>query len=162
MRSAEDSETITGSASAIQGAEPDTAPRHQASATSAPMYGRRTSRQIPIGRKLYVVCRDAYDAPGIEAIVLKNDDTELAVKLGAPLEIDPGEVCRVRCDSGMSVRHFDTSVVSCYGSILVLNHSADMQFTDRRRFSRASVNKAAFIAHLPLARTPKEIPRLSN
>jgi hypothetical protein len=64
-----------------------------------------------------------------------------------------GEIWRAQYYFGTSVWEFDTSVVRCYGDILVLNHSDDMRFISRRRFLRIRVNKPAFIARFPFSRT---------
>ena len=153
MKPAESLGEITDSALAIQSAEPGITKQYRPSAGSITESSRPTSRQIPTGKKLYVARREACDVASIESIVLKNDDVELAVKLAVPLEISTGEVCCVRSNFDASVWQFETSAVNCYGSILVLNHSADVRFTNRRRFLRVSANKAAFIARFPFART---------
>lgn len=114
---------------------------------------RPTSRQIPIGKKLQIIPRDNHEVDDIEATVIKNDQIELVVKLTAPLEADPGDLCCVHYFFGASVWEFDASVISCHGGILVLTHSYDIRFINRRRFLRVPVNKPAFIASFPFART---------
>jgi hypothetical protein len=54
---------------------------------------------------------------------------------------------------GASVWEFDASEVSCNGNILVLNHSEDIRFINRRRFLRVPVNNKAFIARFPFEGT---------
>jgi hypothetical protein len=112
-----------------------------------------SSRQIPTGKKLYITHGRTYEPANIESTVIKNDDMELAVKLAMPLESSPGELCRVRYNFGASVWEFDASVVNCHGGILILNHSDDVRFINRRRFLRVRVNKPAFIARFPFAKT---------
>ncbi|MHC4556719.1 MAG: PilZ domain-containing protein [Planctomycetota bacterium] len=124
-----------------------------ASASSTTKSNKPSSRQIPTGKKLHISHRKNYDLSNIESTVIKNDDMEFAVKLAAPLESSPGELCCVRYYFGASVWEFDTSVVSCHGGILVLNHSDNVRFINRRRFLRVPVNKPAFIARFPFART---------
>jgi hypothetical protein len=89
----------------------------------------------------------------IESTVIENNDTELTVQLAKPVKIIFGEVWCARYYFGASVWEFDTSVISCNGDMLVLNHSDQLRFVNRRRFLRVPVNKPAFIAHFPFAKT---------
>ena len=111
-----------------------------------------SSRQIPVGKTLHITRRNAR-AGDIESTVIKNNDVELMVKLAIPLESSAGELWRARYYFGTSVWEFDTSVVSCNGNILILNHSDNVRFINRRRFFRVPVNKPAFIGRFPFART---------
>jgi len=115
-----------------------------------------SSRQIPVGKKLHITRRRIGDSSDIEPTVIKNDDVELTVKLPGPVESSRGELWRARYYFGASVWEFDTSVVSCNGDILVLNHSDSVRFVNRRRFLRVPVNRPAFIARFPFARTAAE------
>ena len=114
---------------------------------------RPSSRQIPEGKKLYINRRKTPDLGDIESTVIKNDNMELTVRLTTSVESKLGEFWRAQYYFGTSVWEFDTSVVRCYGDILVLNHSDDMRFISRRRFLRIRVNKPAFIARFPFSRT---------
>jgi hypothetical protein len=102
-----------------------------------------TTRQIPVGKKLYVIRRKTRGNADIESTVVRNNDSELAVTLSAAIQIV----------SGASVWEFDTSVLSYDGNTLVLNHSDSVRFVNRRRFLRVSVNFAAFVARFPFMRT---------
>jgi len=113
---------------------------------------RLSSRQISIGKKLHITRRKIPDLVDIESTVIKNDNMELTVKLTTPLESKPGELWRARYYFGASVWEFDTSVVSCNGNILALNHSDNIRFINRRRFLRVPVNKPAFITRFPFVR----------
>jgi len=115
--------------------------------------GKPGSRQIPIGKKLQIILRDNSEPDNIEATVMKNDEIELVAKLARPLEADPGDLCCVHYYYGASVWEFDSSVISCHGGILVLTHSYDVRFINRRRFLRVPVNKPAFIARFPFTKT---------
>jgi hypothetical protein len=127
--------------------------RYPATAGSAAKSGKPGSRQIPAGKKLHITRCDAFGPADIECTVIKNDDMELAVKLAVPLEGSPGEICCMRYYFGASVWEFDASVISCHGGIMVLNHSDNVRFINRRRFLRVPVDKPAFIARFPFART---------
>ncbi len=115
-----------------------------------------SSRQIPIGKKLHITRRKTGNSADIEPTVIKNDDIELTVKLARPVESSRGELWRAHYYFGASVWEFDTSVVSCNGDILVLNHSDNVRFVNRRRFLRVPVNKPGFIARFPFARMTAE------
>jgi hypothetical protein len=115
---------------------------------------RLNSRQIPVGKKIYMVRRTSRDSDTIESTIMENNDTELVVKVTKPIKIVFGESWYARYYFGASVWEFDTSVVSCNGDVLVLNHSDEMRFVNRRRFLRVPVQQQAFIAHFPFTRTP--------
>ena len=125
-----------------------------------PSYSRSTpaeseklsSRQIPVGRKVDVVHRKAQDSEAIEATVVKNSDTELAVRLTKPVTITFGEYWNVHYYFGTSIWEFDTSVISYDGNVMVLSHSDNIRFINRRRFLRVPVQKPAFIAQFPFER----------
>lgn len=120
------------------------------STTSAAKQGGLSSTQIPIGKKVHITRRKVRgDVDDIESTVVENTDTELAIKLTRHVKITFGEFWRVRYYFGSSVWEFDSSVVSYDGSILVLNHSNDVRFINRRRFLRVPVRRSAFIAHFP-------------
>jgi|GEM_PF-284698 len=112
-----------------------------------------SSRQIPIGKAIHITRRKARSSASIESIVLKNTEVELVVRLAMPVQSTPGEYWRVRYYFAASVLEFDTSVIKCEGDMLAFNHSENVRFVNRRRFLRAPVNKPAFIAHFPFART---------
>ena len=114
---------------------------------------KTSSRHIPTGKKLYITRRKSPDLAEIESTVVKNVDTELTVKLTTPLESKPGELWRARYYFGASVWEVDTFVISCTGDILVLNHSYNVRFVNRRRFLRVPINKPAFITRFPFSQT---------
>jgi len=122
---------------------------------------RLSSRQIPIGKTIHLARRTSRVSDSIESTVTENNDIELVVKLIKPVKIIFGEVWCARYYFGASVWEFDTSVVSCNGDVLVLNHSDELRFVNRRRFLRVPVDKPAFIAHFPFARTPAASGRKS-
>jgi hypothetical protein len=73
--------------------------------------------------------------------------------LSVSLESKPGEQWCVRYYFGASVWEFETSVISCNDNVLVLNHSDNVRFINRRRFFRVPVNRPTFIAPFPFAKT---------
>ncbi len=125
---------------------------HPTPASSAANSNKPSSKQIPTGKQLHMTRRKAGDEAEIESTVIENNDVELTVKLKVSLESKPGEFWSVRYYFGASVWEFETSSISCYGNILVLNHSDNIRFINRRRFLRVPVNKPTFIARFPFAR----------
>jgi hypothetical protein len=121
-------------------------------AGSAAGPNKASTKQIPKGKQLHMTRRKTTEQGDIESIVIENNDVEFTVKLQASLESKPGELWSVRYYFGASVWEFETSSISCYGNILVLNHSDNIRFVNRRRFLRVPVNKPTFIARFPFAR----------
>jgi len=125
--------------------------------TGAPSRTKQpSSQQIPVGKTVHVTRRKARSSPSIESLVLKNTSRELIVKLATPIQSRPGDYWHVRYHFDTSVLEFDTSVIRSAGDILVLNHSDNVQFVSRRRFTRVPVDTPALIAHFPLSRTLPE------
>ena len=118
---------------------------------------RLSSRQIPVGKTVHATRRKAEDSEAIEATVVKNSDTELTVRLTTPVTITFGEYWNVRYYFSTSIWEFDSSVISYDGDILVLNHSDNVRFINRRRFLRVPVRKPAFIACFPFAKSSEPL-----
>ena len=127
--------------------------RQSTSVGSAKGASKPTSRQIPTGKKLHVTRRKIGDLTDIESTVIENNDVELTVELTMSLDSKPGELWCVRYYFGASIWEFETSAVSCDGNILILNHSDNVRFVNRRRFLRVPVSKPTFIARFPFAKT---------
>ena len=112
-----------------------------------------SSRQIPVGKKVHITRRKMRDSGDIESTVIENNDRELKVRLTTVVNVVAGEFWRVRYYFGASVLEFDSSVVSCTNDVLVLNHSDNVRFVNRRRFLRVPVRNPAFVARFPFSRT---------
>lgn len=108
-----------------------------------------SSRTIPQGKNVYVTRRTSHGVDDIEATVIANSDEGLAVRL--PFKVDSmyGEQWQVRYFYGASVWEFDVQVISGQGDVLVLGHTNNIRFINRRRFLRVPVNRRAFIATFP-------------
>ncbi len=111
-----------------------------------------STMQIPTGKKLYLTRRRTRISDDIESTVIENNDVGLTVKLAMPIQIRGGEIWRVRYYFGVSVWEFDTSVAGSDRDLLVLNHSSDVRFINRRRFLRVPVKMPAFVARFPFKR----------
>ena len=112
-----------------------------------------SSRTIAVGKEIRITRRKPPGADHIESIVVGNTDDGLSIKLETPVRITFGESWCVRYDLGSSVQEFDTTIISYDGDVLVLNHSENVRFINRRRFLRVPVQRPALIAHFPFAQT---------
>ena len=117
---------------------------------------RLTTRDIPVGQTLHITRRLGQQSDNLQAQVVGNDATQLTLGLQRPLRITFGEAWRVRYFHGASVWEFDTTVASFDGSRLVLKHSNEVRFINRRRFVRVPARNLAFIAPFPFARSLSE------
>ncbi len=107
------------------------------------------SREIPEGKTLYITRRTNRDVDDIEAIVTGNTDEGITVRLPVSVNSPPNEQWQVRYFYGASVWEFDVTVIESDGDILVLGHSENIRFINRRRFLRVPVNRKAYIASFP-------------
>jgi len=114
---------------------------------------RLSSRQIPAGKTLYITRRTARPSDTIEATVTESSDAGLTVTLKVPVKVTFSETWRVSYYFGASVWEFDTSVISYDGNVLIMNHSDNVRFVNRRRFVRVPVKNLAYISRFPFART---------
>jgi hypothetical protein len=108
-----------------------------------------SSREIPEGKTLYITRRTNRDVDDIEAIVTGNTDEGIIVRLPVSVNSPPNEQWQVRCFYGASVWEFDVTVIESDGDILILGHSENIRFINRRRFLRVPVNRKAYIASFP-------------
>ena len=121
-----------------------------------------TSRRIAIGRKLYLTSLDSDDFFEVEAEVKENNELELIVELTKPLELRQGTPLCARYYYGAPVWEFDTSVIEEKDNILVLNHSDNVRYVNRRRFLRVPVNEQAFVAAFPFSKIIKDEEKKSD
>ncbi len=121
------------------------------------------SGQIPEGRKLYITSLDTSEFFDIEAVVKENNELELTVQTVKPLKCEPGDNLCLRYYFDAPFWEFDTTVLRAKDNIIVLKHSEDIRYVNRRRFLRVGVNEPAYIAAFPFARDlSDEEPVLEN
>ena len=101
---------------------------------------------------LHITRRLGGQSDDIQAHILANDAKQLTVSLERPIRITFGELWRARYFHGTSVWEFDTAVVSFEGAKLVLRHSDEVRFINRRRFIRVPARNLAFIAPFPFVK----------
>ncbi|MFA5552987.1 MAG: hypothetical protein WCZ89_06335 [Phycisphaerae bacterium] len=121
--------------------KPVSAPTEPAGTSKKP-----STRAIPEGKTLQMTRRVNDKSQDVEAAVVKNEETELTVKLTVPVNAKTGELWRVRYYYGASVWEFDVSVMNINGDTLALSHSDSIRFINRRRFLRVSVYRKALLA----------------
>ena len=114
--------------------------------------GKPDSRQIPEGRKLYITSVDTTEFFEAEALVIENNELELSVQPVQPVECEPGDKLCVRYYLDAPIWEFDTSVLRTADNILILQHSDNIRYVNRRRFLRVAVNEPAYIASFPFAK----------
>lgn len=112
-----------------------------------------SSRSIAVGKKVRITRRKPPGSDRIESIVVENSDDGLSIKLEKSVRITFGESWCVRYDFGSSVQEFDTTIISYDGDVLILNHTENVRFINRRRFLRVPVKRQALIARFPFAWT---------
>ena len=105
-----------------------------------------SSRNIPVGKSLSIKHHQMVDAGDIQATVIKNDNSGLTVEFAGPVEIDFGQIWRSRYSATDCLWEFDTSVIRCSGYTVVLKHSDNIRFINRRRFLRVPVRSPAYVA----------------
>jgi hypothetical protein len=110
-----------------------------------------TTRDIPLGKSLRITRRLGHNANEITTTVVANTEANLTATLDLPIKVTFGEMWRAYCFFGASSWEFDTSVVSFEGNKLVLKHSSDVRFVNRRRFMRTPVSCPAHICCFPFA-----------
>jgi len=110
---------------------------------------RLDSRQIPVGGILHLTDTEHYDLLDIKCVVIKNDDTGIALKWDGPLRENMVRRWRVRYNNGSKICEFDTKMVEQDSDIFVLEHRSSMRLLNRRRFARAGFKRPAFLAHFP-------------
>jgi hypothetical protein len=111
-----------------------------------------STRQIPVGTVLHITPHKIPNLAGLDSKVIQNNNIELTLQLQTPVQSIPGARWNVRFNSTTSVWEFDSSVVCCDGNVLVLRHSDDIRFVNRRRFARTKVNIPAFVACFPFVK----------
>jgi len=123
--------------------------RFAGSANGSTVGHKPSSKEIPEGKTLNITRRTNRDVDDIEAIVVNNSEEGITVRLPIEVNSPPDEQWQVRYFYGASVWEFDVTVISNDGDILVLGHTEDIRFINRRRFIRVPVNRKAYVASFP-------------
>jgi hypothetical protein len=108
-----------------------------------------SSRDIPVGAAVELLRRDNPEGPTIGAIVVRNDDLEIAVETQMPVGGEAGEDWRVRYRLDGRDWQFDTGSVSCEDRKLILNHGEQVHTVVRDRPERLVIHAPATVARFP-------------
>lgn len=129
------------------------------SSLSAPVAGSRLdTRQIPVGKRLYITAAHNPGEKTIEGTVVGNTNSELKVKLTEAIDTFAGDKWAVRCPSGTSIWEFDAGVIEYGNKVLDLNHTSSIRLASRRRFPRVAVHMPAFVMRFSFAITSIDAP----
>jgi len=110
-----------------------------------------TTRDIPLGKSLRITRRLGRNANELTTTIVANDEDNFTATLDLPIKVTFGEMWRAHCFFGASAWEFDTSIVSFEGNKIVLKHSNDVRFVNRRRFVRTAVSCPAHICRFPFS-----------
>lgn len=110
---------------------------------------RLSSRDLPEGKQLHITRRMGNPEDDFHGTIITNNSEHLDIQIDVPVKISFGEVWRARYYFGATVWEFETTVVSYDGNNLVLRHSNDVKFVNRRRFVRVPTEHQAYIAQYP-------------
>lgn len=108
-----------------------------------------SSRDIPVGAAVELLRRDNPEGPTIGAIVVRNDDLEIAVETQMPVGGEAGEDWRVRYRLDGRDWQFDTCSVSGEDRKLILNHGEQVHAAVRDRSERVAIRAPATVARFP-------------
>ncbi len=109
-----------------------------------------SSRQIPIGRKVSIAPSGSADVPRIDAVISRSDELEFVLKPDVPVSSVAGKLWNVRYRFGAATWQFNVVTIAYGEEGLVLNHSDNITFVNRRRFLRVDVRKRALLARFPV------------
>ena len=109
----------------------------------------RSSRQIPVGKKLLLTKVNSEYATPMSAQIMVNDTYELKLYTDEDFQSSPGQGWSLHYQQGAIVWKFEAVELSSQDNELVLSHSNNIHFVNRRRFAHADVELPVFMAHFP-------------
>jgi hypothetical protein len=124
---------------------------HKSIYTDASSLVKPGSRQISIGKTLYITSLKGGELLDFEAVVNTNEQSGLAVETKEQVVLKIGEPLSVRYYIKDAVWEFETSLIRRNGNVLFIGHNDNIRFVNRRRFLRVPVNEPAYIAKFPFA-----------
>ncbi|MBW8014784.1 MAG: hypothetical protein FVQ82_01235 [Planctomycetes bacterium] len=115
-----------------------------------------SSRQIPVGRNVLISRTHSKDAYPVTAVVAENSHFELKLKTEDEFPGKPGEIWRVLYQLGAVLWKFDTLIVSCENRELILSHTDNIRFINRRKFVHAPVSMHGYVARFQCGKTVED------
>lgn len=123
-----------------------------ADTTTGKRRSRLTTRELPLNKLLHITRRLDQQNDDFHGTIVANNAEQLVLQIETPIKINFGEIWHARYYFGASVWEFATTVISYDGDRLVLKHSQNVRFVNRRRFVRVATKHVAYIAHYPFYR----------
>ncbi|MCE5326334.1 MAG: hypothetical protein LLG01_07940 [Planctomycetaceae bacterium] len=105
-----------------------------------------SSRAIPAGSRLSVIHRGQIE--GAEAVVEINDPMEMAVRPDPQMSARPGESLVLQYCQGMAAWEFTAPITAVRNGKLVLGHTSQVRYVNRRRFMRVPLRRLAKVGSL--------------
>jgi hypothetical protein len=90
------------------------------------------------------------------SLILRNNEHEFVVRTEAPVSSVAGTMWNIRYRLGAATWEFNVLTIACGDNEVVLNHSDNITFVNRRKFLRVDVQKPALVAHFPQVREISE------
>jgi len=121
-----------------------------------------SSRQIVVGSDVYVFAPGASDS--IPARIVRSGAAQFDIETERPVDLSAGQQVRLRFAAGPVMWEFISTVVSCDGAKICLDHAEQVRTINRRRFPRVRTDKQAYVAAFPFIaddpdrRTPEFVP----
>jgi hypothetical protein len=108
-----------------------------------------SSRQIKEGKKVSLTGGSSGQGANLDAYVMDNNDVEFIVRTEKPVTTAAGDEWQVHYRYGSAVWQFNSLTLSSEDDRIVLSHSDNIKFINRRRFLRVKVNLPALVARFP-------------
>lgn len=118
-----------------------------------------SSRQVPVGKNVLISRIQSKDAYPMTAIVVENNHFELKLKTEDGFPGKPGEIWRVLYQFGAVLWKFDTLIVSCENKELILSHTENIRFINRRKFVHAPVSLHGYVARFRCGKTVEDVTK---
>lgn len=118
-----------------------------------------SSRQISVGTKVFITARMSAERQNeIAGEVVGNNEAGLAVTVDKQLDNTDGEYMQVRYFFGAGLWEFEASCLSNDARTVILSHSEEVRFVNRRRFLRVDVKMPALAAEFKFSDKRKTNP----
>jgi hypothetical protein len=108
----------------------------------------RSSQAIPEGVTVRI-SRLGRESDQFDAEVIGNNERYLTVRPSRLLTGRTEGLWRVQCNLGGAVWEFDTAILRKDGENLLLSHSDEIRYLNRRRFARVAIGGSAYVAAFP-------------
>lgn len=110
----------------------------------------KSSRQIPVGTVLMVSSSDDTSESWTRAEVIQNDRYEIQLQPEHAVSCKSGIPMKVRYSNAAVTWEFEAITMHYSQDDLVLNHSEQIRYVNRRRFERIKLKRPAKIAPFPV------------